>query len=501
MSDQIVIDSGPVSADTDSMRRAAAATDTVPWLLNSALLSLKFALACLDGALTATATNAASLLHAALSYAETDQTVDAVENCGVHLRNAADVYDATERHVTCLWWATHGNFGGIGLEPAMASSANLLYPLIGTADILWRTADKLDHNSLEVDRGPWGQRLKPDRLIGPFLVSVGEHYQLTRNGDTALEKSASTLTRIYPRTEKVEGTYLSHIEAAESDNPNGRRSVTRERDTYLYSLESVSEAALANSIGVSATASGRMTSTPSTPAALLNKIRDLRDNPTAPKAKAGGDDPPDSGEFEILRHETPGRDRPTWSVVIKGTQVWGPGSSNPQDMQTNLATVGRTPSDQEAAIISALPLAGVQPGDVVEFAGHSQGGIVAASLAASPAITDHYSVASVMTAGSPVSGIELPSGTPVLSFENTADIVPALDGRAPQSSREHIVVYSTGGDSPHDLGGYVSAATRADSRSHADYDAWVEKRNEALALTAETVTSSQRFTSTRVGSP
>lgn len=501
MNEQIVIDSGPVAVDTDSLRRAAAAIDTVPWLLNSALLSLKFASACLDGALTATATNAASLLQAVLSYAETHRTVAAVENCGVHLRNAADVYDATERRVSCLWWATHGNFGGIGFEPAIGSSANLLYPLIGTADILWRTVNRVDPNSLEVDRGPWGPRLKPDRLVGPFLTSVVEHHHLTRNGDTALEKSAGTLSRVYPRIEKVEGIYLSHIEAAESENHARRRSITHERDAYLYSLESVSEAALATSIGVSATVASRVTPTPSSPAALLNKVRDLRDNPTAREAQAVGDDPPDSGEFEILRHETPGRDRPTWSVVIKGTQVWGPGSSNPQDMHTNLATVGRTPSDQEAAIISALPLAGVQPGDVVEFAGHSQGGIVAASLAASPAITDHYSVASVITAGSPVSGIELPSDTPVLSFENTADIVPALDGQAPQSSREHIVVYSTGGDSPHDLGGYVSAATRADSRSHADYDAWVGKRNEALALTAETVTSSQRFTSTRVGSP
>ncbi|MDO5719603.1 MAG: hypothetical protein Q4P05_02590 [Actinomycetaceae bacterium] len=502
MTDQILIDSGPVTVDTHSLRRAASVIGTVPWMINSAMLSLRLAAASLQGISTASAINALSQIHTAVDYEHTHQLIAGVEDCEAHLRTAADIYDATDGRVSSIgWWLSHKQVGAIGIESTVALAADDLYPVIGVLDIIWRAAHKFDLLSLDVEGGPWGPRLKPHQLVMPWLVATAEHRHLTRNGDTALEKSASTLSRVYPRIEKAQGTYLPYIETADSESSTERRSVSHQRDMYRYSLESVSAAALATSVRVSVTASSPVTSTPSTPAALLHKVRDLRDNPTALEAKTSDDDPPASGEFEILRHHTPGRERPTWSVVVKGTQVWGPGSSNPQDMQTNLATVGRTPSDQEAAIISALPLAGVQPGDVVEFVGHSQGGIVAASLAASPVITDHYSVASVITAGSPVSGIEIPQNTPVLSFENTADIVPALDGQAARPSPDHIVVYSTGGNSAHDLGGYLSAATHADNRLHADYDAWVGKRSEALALTAETVTSSQRFTVTRVRSP
>ena len=62
-------------------------------------------------------------------------------------------------------------------------------------------------------------------------------------------------------------------------------------------------------------------------------------------------------------------------------------------------------SDQLDAIKEAMNAAGIAPGEAVEFAGHSQGGIMAAQLAADPGVRARYNVVSVVTAGSPTATI------------------------------------------------------------------------------------------------
>ena len=58
-----------------------------------------------------------------------------------------------------------------------------------------------------------------------------------------------------------------------------------------------------------------------------------------------------------------------------------------------------------------------------------KGGIMAAQMAADPAVRARYNVVSVVTAGSPTATVA-PSDVPVLSYENSGDIVPGLDGNA-----------------------------------------------------------------------
>jgi hypothetical protein len=58
--------------------------------------------------------------------------------------------------------------------------------------------------------------------------------------------------------------------------------------------------------------------------------------------------------------------------------------------------------------------------------GHSQGGIVAAQ-SAKDLNSNGYNVTHVVTAGSPVGRIDVPSDVQVLSLENRNDIVPRLD--------------------------------------------------------------------------
>ena len=144
----------------------------------------------------------------------------------------------------------------------------------------------------------------------------------------------------------------------------------------------------------------------------------------------GGD--ADNGEIAIEEHVTVGEDGTTtrsWTVDIRGTQSFAIGQSGPQDMTTNLQGVAGMASDQLNAIMEAMDAAGISPEDAVEFAGHSQGGIMAAQLAADPAVRARYNVVSVVTAGSPTATVA-PSDVPVLSYENSGDIVPGLDGNA-----------------------------------------------------------------------
>lgn len=144
----------------------------------------------------------------------------------------------------------------------------------------------------------------------------------------------------------------------------------------------------------------------------------------------GGD--ADNGEIAIEEHVTVGEDGVTtrsWTVDIRGTQSFAIGQSGPQDMTTNLQGVAGMASDQLDAIMEAMDAAGIPPEEAVEFAGHSQGGIMAAQLAADPAVRARYNVVSVVTAGSPTATVA-PSDVPVLSYENSGDIVPGLDGNA-----------------------------------------------------------------------
>ena len=155
----------------------------------------------------------------------------------------------------------------------------------------------------------------------------------------------------------------------------------------------------------------------------------------------GGD--ANNGEIAIEEHVTTGEDGTqtrSWTVDIRGTQSFTVGTDGPQDMLTNLQGVGGMDSDQFYAIQEAMKDAGIAPGEAVEFAGHSQGGIMAAQLAADPSVREHYNVVSVVTAGSPTATIA-PTDVPVLSYENSGDIVPGLDGYATHGENVTTVMF------------------------------------------------------------
>ena len=228
----------------------------------------------------------------------------------------------------------------------------------------------------------------------------------------------------------------------------------------------------------------------------------------------GGD--ADNGEIAIEEHVTVGEDgmqTRSWTVDIRGTQSFDIGQTGPQDMTTNLQGVGGMPSDQLAAIQEAMKDAGIAPGEAVEFAGHSQGGIMAAQLAADPDVRSRYNVVSVVTAGSPTATIA-PTDVPVLSYENSGDIVPGLDGYATQGDNVTTVMFhdyqaTCDGTDPvpcsHSAPVYVEEIRSSLNAAKTSTDpglgalaAAEARRTQALGLTERTQTTVHHYQTRRI---
>ncbi|WP_380160281.1 hypothetical protein [Kineococcus sp. R86509] len=140
-----------------------------------------------------------------------------------------------------------------------------------------------------------------------------------------------------------------------------------------------------------------------------------------------------------------------WVVEIPGTQTWTPvpaAGGTPMDLTTNLRAVAGEPTATADAVVQAMRQAGVGAGQPVMLAGHSQGGLTAAALAADPAVRAEFDVTHVVTAGSPIDGIDVPDSVEVLSLEHTGDLVPALDGETAAGSAHRTVVARDVGDDP-----------------------------------------------------
>ena len=175
-----------------------------------------------------------------------------------------------------------------------------------------------------------------------------------------------------------------------------------------------------------------------------------------------------------------------WVVQVPGTQVWDPRpGADPFDLSTDveamtgeatLAAAGAT-----AALAQAMATAGrggaVGRGDPVLLAGHSQGGIVAASLASDPAFCAAHPRLRVVTAGSPIAHFPIPRSVPVLALEHVQDPVPRLDGSANPDRPTWTTVRA-------DLRERGAPASAAASHSSSGYLVTAEQVDSAIATHA-----------------
>ncbi|TFD53839.1 hypothetical protein E3T46_02930 [Cryobacterium sp. Hh11] len=127
----------------------------------------------------------------------------------------------------------------------------------------------------------------------------------------------------------------------------------------------------------------------------------------------------------------------SWAVYIGGTVDWDPVATNePFDLASNVSAIAEENAGSFRAVMEAMQAAGIEPGDPVVVAGHSQGGIVATQVAASEA----FNVQAVATFGAPETCVPVPSGVATLTVEHSDDVVTALGGSCLIDSEDRLTV-------------------------------------------------------------
>ncbi len=179
-----------------------------------------------------------------------------------------------------------------------------------------------------------------------------------------------------------------------------------------------------------------------------------------------------------------------WIVVIAGTQSWSvTAGAVPNDLTSNVALVAGADAALVDAVDSAMRQADIRPDEPVLVAGHSQGGIVAAAMAADAASA--YRITHVYTEGSPIADMAVPDHVDVLSVEHAEDLVPALDdgpGTNPDRARwTTVTAASTQPPAPaghadpglsfapveaHDSAAYQNTAALLDESQHESIVTW-----------------------------
>jgi len=187
-------------------------------------------------------------------------------------------------------------------------------------------------------------------------------------------------------------------------------------------------------------------------------------------------------------------------VQIPGTQVLGlQHGANPLDMDSNINLMhnnGEGPPPVIAReVLDAMRQAGIRPGDPVMLTGHSQGGIIAAQLAADPTVRAEFSIRSVVTGGSPIGHFDLPDDISVLSLEHDQDVIPKLDGvdnpdrpnwvtvtrslTATQGTVSGATGPSLGG--AHSTPNYAGTGAQIDASTEAGIEQWRQQNAEFFA--------------------
>ncbi|MBH9979840.1 MULTISPECIES: alpha/beta hydrolase [Bifidobacterium] len=174
-----------------------------------------------------------------------------------------------------------------------------------------------------------------------------------------------------------------------------------------------------------------------------------------------------------------------WLVYIPGTSShldspigW---AQNIQLMSDKAAVRGRAASMR--LVDQAMRDAGVRPDDPVSLVGHSQGGIVAATMASD--LSDRYSFNHVVTVGSPIAHRRIKSDTWVTSVEMREELVSSLDGADNPSRPNQLTVRGRAGGPPppggNQTGRTVTTAEPGKESTHGmayQQAAWADARDQ-----------------------
>ncbi|WP_111720264.1 hypothetical protein [Homoserinimonas sp. OAct 916] len=118
----------------------------------------------------------------------------------------------------------------------------------------------------------------------------------------------------------------------------------------------------------------------------------------------------------------------SWLVYVGGTIDAGSQSgAEPWDMTSNVRAIARAQAGSVTATMRAMDAAGIAPTDPLILVGHSQGGLVAAAVAASDRFGRGEHIG-LLTFGSPTGQLPLPETVRSIGIEHFDDPIPALGG-------------------------------------------------------------------------
>lgn len=134
--------------------------------------------------------------------------------------------------------------------------------------------------------------------------------------------------------------------------------------------------------------------------------------------------PEGAAQVRIERYRQ--RDKPDrFEVYIGGTRDFSPiPRTEPWDMTSNVDAIAGIDAGSTRVAREAMASAGVTASTPVIFTGYSQGGLVAADLAASGS----FDTKGLYTLGAPAAQVAVPPSIPWVAIEHTDDLVPAVGG-------------------------------------------------------------------------
>jgi len=212
---------------------------------------------------------------------------------------------------------------------------------------------------------------------------------------------------------------------------------------------------------------------------------------------------PDTGEnahgeqIVIDRIEVAGQpDR--FEVYIAGTVDFTSVGEEAFDMTSNVYAVADLPAGSYRATQLAMEQAGITRHTPVVFTGHSQGGLIAATLAAS----GDYDVRGVVAIGAPTAHVDVPASIPMIAIEHTDDLVPALSGMRTDNAailveRRAFAPGAELGDSPlppHEKSAYRVTAALVDEA----HDDQVREAIRSMSYRGEATVTTSSYLAERV---
>jgi hypothetical protein len=191
----------------------------------------------------------------------------------------------------------------------------------------------------------------------------------------------------------------------------------------LLGDEGLGVVGLGTSASVAVGVAGRFGALRETPV-TVDRTTSVRAAPADTFAERAARIPEGEAQVRIDRYSSAG-EADHFEVYIGGTRDFSAvAGTDPWDMTSNVAGIAGQDSGAYRAVQEAMTAAGVSADSPVVFTGYSQGGLVAAQLAAS----GDYNADGLFTLGAPAAQVPVPASVPWLAVEHTDDIVPALGG-------------------------------------------------------------------------